>query len=238
MKTKKILIALFLITIIPMTTLFAQRSAGSYSIGGFVGTGMPMSPDFFKDYWNVGGIGFGGEFIYNFSEKISVGVRFHRLPFPLDTDEIKKMLDPLIEAMVGQIPEGFSYELDGLTLNTNIFSANLLAYLTPPDAATGFYITGGASYYQIDVSDLDITMEYLGQSETQTIEMEDDIDDKFGFNVGGGIEFNAGGMLNVFAEGRYNYLFEEEEGPDFEDGGTDGGSISFISIVAGLRIFL
>ena len=113
MKTKKLLVALFLITLIPMT-LFAQRTVGSYEIRGFAGIGMPMTPDDFKDYWK-GGIGYGGEFNYNFSETMGLGIRFHHLPFPLDTDEMKKMLDPLLEAelinMIGYIPEGFSAPL-------------------------------------------------------------------------------------------------------------------------------
>lgn len=239
MKTKKLLLALFLITLIPVTSLFAQRTAGSYGISGFVGTGIPQTPDFFKDYWKAGGIGFGGEVIYNFSETMSLGVRFHHLPFPLDTDKMKEILDPMIEYMWGgPLPDGFSYELDGFAINTNILTANLLAYLTPPEAAAGLYFTGGLSYYMIDISDLEITVKYLGQSETDTMDPEDDIDDKLGFNVGAGVEFNAGETLSIFAEGRYQYRFGEEEGPDFEGEGPSEGSISFISLVAGVRLFL
>jgi len=230
MKTKKLLIALMLITLIPLTSLFAQRTAGSYAIGGFVGTGMPMSPDFFKDYWKMGGIGFGGEFIYNFSERISLGVRYHRLPFPMDTDEIEDML----RDEIGQdptIPQNYTLELEGMTINNSIITANILAYLTPPDAAAGFYITGGGSYYMLDITDLEVTIEVQGQSMTQTMEMDEDIDDKFGINAGAGLEFNAGGSLNIFAEGRYHYRFGEEEGP--VEG--ESGAITFLSIVAGVR---
>ncbi len=232
MKTKKLLIALMLITLIPMTSLFAQRTAGSYAIGGFVGTGMPMSPDFFKDYWTSGGIGFGGEFVYNFTENIGLGVRFHRLPFPANTDELEDLFLTLMQA-----PPGTTIELDGMAINTNIISANILAFLMPPDPL-GIYLTGGGSYYQFSVSDLEYTAEYNGQTISGTEEMDDDIDDKFGINVGGGLEFTAGGSMNIFVEGRYHYLFEEEEGPDFEGGGTSDGSLSFISIVAGIRFSL
>jgi len=230
MKTKKLLIVLMLITLIPMTSLFAQRTPGSFGIGGFVGTGMPLSPDFFKDYWTSGGIGFGGELVYNFSEKIALGVRFHRLPFPLDEDS--EILDMIKQMLVYQ---GVTVDkLEGMDINTNIITANLLAYLTPPDAAAGFYVTGGASYYQLSMSDIEISGQYMGQQFDETMEMDEEIDDKFGINAGAGVEFNAGGSLNIFAEGRYHYMFEKEEGPMEED----SGSISFISIVAGIRFFM
>ena len=238
MKKKKLLVVLFLITLIPMT-LFAQRTVGSYGIRGFAGTGMPLTPDFFKDYWKGGGIGYGGEFIYNFSESMGLGIRFHHLPFPLDSDKLKEILDPMIEYMIGgPMPAGLSYDLDGFALNTNIISANLLYYLTPPEVPVCFYLTGGVSYYQLNITDLKITVKYMGQSESETIKADEDIDDKFGFNIGAGAEFNAGDIINIFVEGRYQYRFGEEEGPDFEGEGPSKGSISFISIIAGVNFSL
>lgn len=223
MKAKKIFVALLIITLIPLTSLFAKRTPGSLALGGFVGTGHPMSPEFFKDYWKTGGIGFGGEVIYNLTNKISLGARFHHLPFPLDGDELLAEIP---------LPEGATLTLEGGDINANIFSANVLAYLTPPEASVGFYLTGGASLYQISSTEITMTAEYQGQTFSETQEGEE-MDDKFGINGGVGIEINAGGMFNVFAEGRYNYRFGKEEGGPPE---AEAGTVNFLSLLGGVRI--
>ncbi|MFW6140720.1 MAG: hypothetical protein ACOC5S_05135 [Acidobacteriota bacterium] len=221
MKAKKLLIAFLIITLIPLTSAFAQRRAGSWTLGGFAGTGMPMSPEFFKDYWKSG-IGFGGEFIYNLSRRISLGARLQHLPFPLDQDE---MLDEF------PIPADVSLTIEGGNIKANIFSANILAYLTSPEALVGFYVIGEASLYKLSSDDITMTVEYQGQTYSETQEGIE-MDDKFGINGGAGIEINAGGMFNVFAEGKYHYRFGEEEGPP----DTEAGSINIFSLVGGVRI--
>ncbi|MBS3817991.1 outer membrane beta-barrel protein [bacterium] len=221
MKVKKLVVAFLIITLIPLTTAFAQRRAGSWSLGGFAGTGTPMAPEFFKDYWNSG-VGFGGEFIYNLSSRISVGARFQHLPFPLDQDEILAELP---------IPADASLTIEGGNIKANIFSANILAYLTSPESLVGFYVIGGASLYQLSSDDVTMTMEYLGQTYSETQEGEE-MDDKFGINGGAGIEINAGGMFNVFAEGKYHYRFGKEEGPT----DAEPGSINIFSLIGGVRL--
>jgi len=222
MKIKKLLVALLVIALIPLGTLFAQRTAGSWTAGAFVGTGMPMSPEFFKDYWKSGGIGFGGEFIMNLSEKISLGGRYQHINFPLDEDEMMSGMP---------IPAGATVSIEGGNIKVDAISANIFAYLTQPDAMLGFYITGGGSYYLLSAGDLELSMEYQGQTFTETQEI-DEMDNKFGINGGAGIEIGAGGTFNIFAEGRYNYLFGKEEGPP----DTEDGNISFLSFVGGVRV--
>ncbi|MEJ2629385.1 MAG: hypothetical protein P8078_12635, partial [bacterium] len=104
------------------------------------------------------------------------------------------------------------------------------------------YLTGGLSYYMINISDLDISVTYMGETiYEETVEMEDEFDDTFGFNVGAGVEFNAGNIINIFAEARYNYRFGEEfggEGDSEVEVDSSPGSLSFISIIAGVNFSL
>lgn len=224
MRKSKIALIVLMICILPLSMVHAQRMAGGLAVEGFGGIGYPLSPEYFTDYWEMG-FGFGGGARYNFTDMTTFSVSFTYLPFPLNSDEFVAMFEDML-------PAGAELEIDGGSINTSIISANLVQYFTPPDASIGLYLTVGGGYYLFSIADLELKATYLGETETDTIEMGDDVEDKFGINGGAGLEFLLGTM-NLFVEGKYHYLFGEEEGPDGED-----GMFSFITAMAGLRISL
>ncbi|HHS12354.1 MAG TPA: hypothetical protein ENN03_01145 [bacterium] len=225
MRKLTIALTVLMVCILPLSMVHAQRTAGSLAVEGFGGIGYPMSPEFFTDFWQMG-IGFGGGAQYNFTDMTGFKVSYTYLPFKLNSDEFLKLFEEMI-------PAGMEIEIKGGAVNNSIISANLVQYLTPPDASFGFYIVAGAGYYLFSMGDLEMKVTYQGQTETVTEEMEDDMDDKIGINGGVGLEFMIGTTMNLFFEGKYHYLFGEEEG--FDD---TGGMISFITAMAGIRINL
>jgi len=132
-----------------------------------------------------------------------------------------------------EAPSGMELELSGMDLVAKIISANFMQYFTHPDASFGFYVTAGGGYYMLSATDLKIKISYQGQTVEETESMEDELEDKFGVNGGIGVELQFGPNFIVFAEGKYHYLFGEEEGPD-----GDKGNLSFITAMGGIRFLI
>lgn len=230
------LLAILLLISVPVMVFSADRAAGTYSIGGFGGLGMPQKPDFIKDYFKSA-IGFGGEFKYNMNETTSFGLGFTYLPFKLDAD---KMADLFDGGFMKPSAEGLTIE--GGNMNVSVISANFIKYFSPPSASAGFYLTLGGGYYMMKPGDT--TIKY-GDYPEETIKGGDS-DNKFGLNGGLGLEFKAGESLNLFVEGKYHYVFtkdeEDTEGMAKVSADSDvpdsSGKFQFITIMAGLRFGL
>jgi len=241
MRRGKVLFAAVLLCVIPFTLVNAQRAAGTFSIGGFGGVGMPMGPEFFKDFLKMG-IGFGGEFKYNFTEMTSFAASFTYQPFKLDED---KIIEEVTEGE--EIPEGMEITVEGGTLKMSIISANLIQYFTPPEASAGFYVTAGGGYYTTKIADAKLKWAYMGESDEMELWKEEDWKpengfglDKSGFGINGGLglEMRLGTNMFLFAEGKYHYTFVEINAIDEEmkeDVKKEFGKLSFITIMGGVR---
>jgi len=221
----KILIAGVLLSVMPFIMAHAQRTPGTLSFGGFGGIGLPMKPSTFKDYWKMG-IGFGGELKYNFSEMSSFSASFTYLPFKLDQDAFKDL--------VAEMASGMDVEISGGAVKTSIISANFLQYFTPPEASTSFYFTVGGGYYIFKPGDVTLKIAYQGQTVYEGTEEIEESESGFGINGGAGLEMTMGTSMSLFVEGKYHYTFVEMEGD--EEMELETGKVSFITIMAGLRI--
>ncbi len=221
----KILIAGVLLSVMPFIMAHAQRTPGTLSFGGFGGIGLPMKPSAFKDYWKMG-IGFGGELKYNFSEMSSFSASFTYLPFKLDQDAFKDL-------MTGMVP-GMDVEISGGNIKTNIISANFLQYFTPPEASASLYFTAGGGYYMFKPGDVTLKITYQGQTVYEGTQKVEESENGFGVNGGVGLEMTMGTNMFFFVEGKYHYTFVEMEGD--EEMGLESGKVSFITVMAGLRI--
>jgi hypothetical protein len=223
MHKRRMLIAAIILCAVPLSMVRAQREAGSFSIGGFGGVGLPMGGEFFKDYYKMG-IGFGGELKYNFSEMSSLVGSFTYQAFKIDKDEF-------IDLMAGVIP-GATVEFEGGDVKTSIISANFLQYFTQPDASAGFYITAGGGYYTYKTDDVNYSL--VAQGKTYEGTEEGESESGFGINGGLGLEIMMGGKICLFAQGKYHYTFVEIEGD--EEMGIEDTKISFVTIMGGIRI--
>ena len=222
MRALKIFLALTLIAALTVPA-FGQRTPGSISIGGFGGLTMPQSPKDFKDNFKSS-IGYGGEFKYNIGEKTSFVAGFSILPFKFNEDEFAKMLEQELDET------GVSVNINGGGVNINAITANLLLYLTQPEASTGFYATVGGGYYMHKIKNPDkVELTYQGE----TIDITDEFtgnepadENKFGVNGGVGLEIAMGPSLALFAEGKYHLIFTEDE------------KTGLITVMGGLRFSL
>jgi len=229
---RKLTLVLLLAFLVPTLVVSADRAAGTYAIGGFGGLGMPMKPEFVKDYFKKG-IGFGGQFQYNLSPQTSLALAFTYMPFKFDVDKL----------MEGGLMKAAEMTVEGGNLNYSIISANLVQYFTPPAASMGFFGTLGAGYYMGKFSDMTIKFSdpvWGDYEETTKGESENDI----GINGGIGLEFKAGQTMNIFVKGLYHYVFtsEDEETDSMakasaEDSDTEG-KLQFITIMGGVSLSL
>jgi opacity protein-like surface antigen len=213
MRFLKMLLALTLITVL-VVPAFAQRTPGSYSVGGFAGVGMLQKPTVIKDTWKTS-LGFGGELKYNVNETTSLAASYTYLPFKLDVDKA-----------FGADAAGVS--ISGGEIKTGILSANLLKYFTPPESSAGFYLTLGGGYYMFSFNDVVVEGESIPMNEDKT-------ENKFGINGGLGLEFSAGEKLTIFAEGKYHYVLTKEVKDAEPD---EKGKVQFITVMGGLRFSL
>jgi opacity protein-like surface antigen len=222
---KKIaMIALSLLLCMPLAV--GARTAGTITLSGYGGVGLPLKPDFFKDYFKLG-VGFGGEVRFNLAKMTSLSASFTHQLFRLNTD---KFTDYVTETRLGDV------KVSGGNIKCNIISVNLIEYLTPPEARSGFYLTLGGGYYMLPSGEVTVKVGLLSYTE------KIDIDEKkFGLNGGLGLEASLNPYLNLFIEGKYHLVFTEETSNASmdEDANSDfSGKTSFITVMGGLRFQL
>lgn len=246
MRRGKSVIAALLLSLIAVSALFAQGT----SIAGFAGLGMPMGPEFLKENWK-NGLGFGGDVRFHLNERTAISVGYMHQTFKADLDKISEIVESsldldeldLSDYLDSDMNFDYSFSIEGLNVKANIITANLIYYLTPPSSGTGLYLTGGAGYYMMGLSDAelkyDYSIDYLGiqysDSGSESVDMSDSDENKMGINGGLGFEFLFGANMFLFVEGRYHYIFTDFDDVE-ETFGMESGKASFISIMGGLRI--
>jgi len=239
MYRNRIFMVMFLLCIIPLAMVHAQRGAGTYSIGGFGGVGRIMGPEAYKD-WTKMGTGFGGEFKFNMTEMTTLGISYTNLSFPMDNQKVEKDFEPVIQLI---FPDA-TIEIDPFNLKAGIISANLIQYFTAPDASAGFYGTIGVGYYMLTTEDSKMTITVPGLPPEEEKMEGGDPENKLGLNGGLGLEIALGETINLVIEGKYHYILSElekdAETQEMEEalGKSMSGKITFIGIMGGLIISL
>lgn len=212
--TRTILLAVLALSLIG-SSVFAQRTPGTYSIGAFGGVAMPQGPKEFKDYFKSG-YGFGGEVKYNVNPKISLAGSFSMVSFGIKEDAITDGFDM----------DGAKVTIDGGGVKVNAIQANVLYYLMPAGSATELYAIGGAGYYMQKMESPDkVEVEVEGEKYdiTDMFDMgSEDSENDLGVQFGLGMDLPLGSM-NLFFEGKYHIVFTEDE------------STKLLTVMAGLR---
>ena len=81
---KGLVVSIMLLVFALATTTLSSEIKPAIYVGG--GMSMPLSPDFFKDYWKMG-FGGGGGVGFAFSPVVEVGANFAYSSFALDEDK-------------------------------------------------------------------------------------------------------------------------------------------------------
>jgi hypothetical protein len=117
------------------------------------------------------------------------------------------------------------YDLD-LDVHLNIFELSLgvRPYLTQPDENFQLFVFGMGTYNIIE-SDVGYTL----SDGVDTISENFDVNEqRFGIAVGGGLEMPVGDALNFLFQAVYRFVFVDEL--------TNGDTISFLGLTAGVSL--
>jgi opacity protein-like surface antigen len=223
-------IPILLLLMVPVMLVSADRDPGTMGIGIHGGIALPQGPEFLKENFNTG-IGFGADFRYNINPTTALGLSYTLLSFKADEGKMEDMFfKPAADVTI---------EID--PVQVSVISANLIKYLTSPEASTGFFVSIGGGYYTAKSPEVKISAPDLGYEETIKSESESD----FGINGGLGLEFKISKKMTFYASGEYHYIFTDDD--EENDGGMaksaadeddSGGKTKVISIMGGIRYAL
>ncbi len=229
--------SILLLLMVPVMLISADRDPGTMAVGIHGGIALPQGPEFFKENFN-NGIGFGGEFRYNINQTTALGLSYTMLAFKADADKFKSMYESTYMGFAKPSDDTYTLEINPVTVS--VISANLIKYLTPPEASTGFFVTLGGGYYiskspEVKISSGDYS-EILAKSESES---------DFGINGGLGVEFKISERMTFYAVGEYHYVFSEADDEDnggmaksMADEDDSDGKTKVISIMGGIRYAL
>ena len=109
-------------------------------------------------------------------------------------------------------------------LNILEFCLGVRPYLTRPDENFQFFIFGMGTYNIIESS-----ASYSLSDGIDTVSETFDVsEERFGIAVGGGLEIPLGDTMNLLFQALYRFLFVDEL--------TDGDTISFLGLTAGVAL--
>ena len=228
MRTIKCIPVVIILCLFSAEGLLAQRSAQSYSLGGYGGASLLLKPGDFKDYYNMS-IGVGGEFMYNFTEVTSLRMSFVYLLYPRDVDKDRNdMINVLREDVEEEFP-GVSYSVDanveGGNFAVNVIALDVVQYFTSSESMIGIYATVGIGYYWQRYNDY--TKEYTVTLPDSSIQESGfypvDSEGDFGFHGGAGVEVSITNKILMFAEGMYHHAL------------VQGEDLSFVAALVGVR---
>ncbi len=209
MKIAKLAV-LMLVVLLAAGNLFGQSRNGQIELYG--GVGFPLKPDGFKDFYKLG-LSLHGQYVMFPSPQlgISLGAAYER--FSLDEDAV---LDAF----------GLTADDDvSISGNASIveFGVGLRPYLTPQEASTQFFLFGVGTFNLVkDEAEVTFT-DLLGNEQTVGGSVDENV---FGVAVGAGLELPAGESMNIILQGLARFIFADKV--------TDGETLSFIGVTAGL----
>jgi len=186
----------------------ASQIQGEIAIGG--GIAIPMQPDIFTDYWNVGPAlsGSGGVILdRRVGLNIGLSVSFHTLK---DHDLLRDM--GLLYSPV--ILTGGSFTRFAATAGVNV-------YMVPSDELVSPYLIGRFGYCRNDLETLTITVPGEG-----SVGVPFGGSNAFSLGCGLGLHINASRYLALYVEGAYER--------DMQDGDDTGA----VPLRAGMKMKL
>jgi hypothetical protein len=189
----KRLLLLLLIAAAPV-----QVNAQSVSLSLHGGMSFPVLPTEFYDYWSPG---------YN----VAGGVTYYLLPFLElrgEVEYVEFQLDELALLVEAEVPAGL-VTITGGAVSAVMFTGSLKVLPLPSAPIVRPYVLVGGGLAALSVSD--VTVSALGVSEQVSGASE-----KAGLILGGiGMDVVLSPTIDVFAEGRFLYLFTEDEASSF-----------------------
>ena len=214
------------------SSLHGQNNKKRFSIGGFGGIGVPISPKIFKDYYRLSP-NVGVDFMYNFTNYTSVYLNFNFQQFHFNDNKARKEINEMFgeSGSVSDIIDG-SMEL-GLT------SINLLQYFHSTTRQFRFYILlgGGLTIRKTDNIQIKGSVLNYQYDRTDTLNSET----SFGLNGGVGFMLTFSDGIHLFIQGQYYQILSEGFNlwnPEIFTVENTGKRLSFICLIAGLRFVL
>jgi hypothetical protein len=206
---KKIILAVALVFILAFSAN-AQIKPVAYAGGGI---SMPTSGKVLIDYYVVNlsdfwkmGPNFGGAFGIQIGTMFELTARIHFNPFPIDKDEFRALL----EAEFGMpLPSGV--EIDGPTMKLMEIGLDARFFIPvgAPETPFKIFIVGGVGSTQRSIGD--VTVSYMGESETIPGEELADKESGGTFCFGGGFGYDFTPMIGMYMEGRYVTVMADPE---------------------------
>ncbi|MFQ6116069.1 MAG: outer membrane beta-barrel protein [bacterium] len=202
---KKSISYLTILFVIALSTgTFAQGKQYEFAVGG--GISVPLGPDEFKDFWNLGFNGNAG-IGYFITPQLTIGGNFTFNRFSLDGD---KMIEDLGGA-------GLGISVDGGAISAFEILGVGKYYFSPIGNVTNFYVLGGVGLGIVKVSEATISAPGIP---TETV--QSDSESKLLVAGGLGVTFPVGATTNIFVEGRFSLI------------STEGSNTTFLPVRAGI----
>ena len=174
-------------------------------VGG--GLGMPISPDFYKDYWKMG-IGFGGGLGVQINPSLEVIGKFYYNSFGADWDAIFGPLASLVT-------------IEGLDFQVMEFGADV-KYLFNAKAGTPFapFLVLGVGASSVSFSDVTVSAEGV-----EEVTVPSGIDESaISLSAGVGFDYMFSPKAGIWVETRYMMI------------ATEGESTAYLPIRVGLKV--
>jgi hypothetical protein len=202
----------------------------------------PLAPDELKDY-TEGGLHYRTFYrAVNFSDKWHFIAEFGYNDFGLDNDAYACVLRPEIEdglddilAADPSIPEGSTADIYDLEIWGGAFNSMHLTggvqymFLGGQDRALNPYVTAQGGIYSFGQSDTDVgfsaAVDTTGNGESDLnmsfprlpFLRDDDRENVFGMNFGGGVELTVTDAVALLGDFRYHVAFTEDKSTSFVD---------------------
>ena len=194
--------------------------AGEMKPAVYVGGGisMPLSPDFFKDYWKMG-FGGGGGVGFAFSPVVEVGANFAYSSFALDEDKFLAAAGLTSEIMDLY---NISVDISGFDMSAMEFLAYVKYTFNTGESKFKPYLTSTVGMTQLSADEISLEVDVPGHGMISFTQPSQDVTEMtLGF--GAGFEYMFGPKAGLWLDGKYMLIM------------TEGESTAHLPIRAGLK---
>jgi len=164
------------------------------------GISLPLTPTEFKDYWSLG-YNFGGGANYIITPNIGVGASVGYSSMAFNEEGF------LTDFGFGGIP-GVEITVNGADVSILMATANF-KYSFVPRGAVSPYVLVGVGLFNISAEDITVTVDYLGETYTET--EPGPSESAFGLQGGVGVDIPVSPTVSIFLEVDYGMGFTEGE---------------------------
>jgi hypothetical protein len=213
---KRVLIGVMMLAVIlSASNVFAQGRLPQFEV--YMGAGIPLGPDWFKDYYQVG-FSLHAQYVRFVTPNVGLSITGGYEIFTFNQDAATTDLEDA----------GFTnIDISGKAAIAE-FGVGIRPYLTPATANAQIFLFGMGTVNVIKESlEGSYYDPYYDINWTLT---DADPETKFGIAAGGGIEMPAGNM-NLIFQGVARFIFGYGEDSELDQ---EGETISFLGVTAGL----